>query len=95
LEALGGADESECTSHAATVQVGEDLGLIPLWSYVANDDEWDDYEWLYSSSIENYCFENPEDPDREAMLQRIRAWRKTYLTWGRDTLGFGLYLYRN
>jgi ubiquinone/menaquinone biosynthesis C-methylase UbiE len=95
LEALGGADESECKSHADTVRVGEELGLIPLWSYVAGDEEWDDYEWLYSSSIENYCFEHPEDPDVEAMLERIRSWRRTYLQWGRDTLGFGVYLYRN
>ena len=95
LEALGGADESECKSHADTVKAGEDLGLIPLWSYVANEDDWDDYEWLYSSSIENYCLENPDDPDFEAMLERIRTWRQTYLKWGRDTLGFGLYLYRN
>jgi ubiquinone/menaquinone biosynthesis C-methylase UbiE len=94
LEALGGADESECKSHAETVKTGEELGLIPLWSYVANEDDWDDYEWLYSSSVENYCHENPDDPDYEAMLQRIRTWRSTYLKWGRDTLGFGLYLYR-
>ncbi|MEH7072786.1 class I SAM-dependent methyltransferase [Neobacillus drentensis] len=95
LEALGGADESECKSHADTVKTGEELGLIPLWSYVANDDEWDEYEWLYSMSIENYCLLNPNDPDCGAMLERIRTWRRTYLTWGRDTLGFGLYLYRN
>ncbi|MBM7650975.1 class I SAM-dependent methyltransferase [Neobacillus cucumis] len=95
LLALGGAEESECKSHADTVKVGEDLGLIPLWSYVASDEEWDDYEWLYSLSIENYCLENPADPDVDAMLGRIRSWRRTYLQWGRDTLGFGLYLYRN
>lgn len=95
LEALGGADESELKSHAENVKAGEELGLVPLWSYVANDDEWDDYEWLYSMSIENYCVENPDDPDNEAMLERIRSWRRTYLTWGRDTLGFGLYLFRN
>lgn len=94
LEALGGADGSECKSHAETVKTGEELGLIPLWSYVANEDDWDDYEWLYSSSVENYCHENPDDPDYEAMLKRIRTWRRTYLQWGRDTLGFGLYLYR-
>ncbi|WP_312474049.1 methyltransferase domain-containing protein [Neobacillus sp.] len=94
LEALGGADESDCKSHAETVKTGEELGLIPLWSYVANEDDWDNYEWLYSSSIENYCHENPNDPDHDAMLQRIRTWRRTYLKWGRDTLGFGLYLYR-
>jgi ubiquinone/menaquinone biosynthesis C-methylase UbiE len=95
LEALGGADESELKRHAENVQVAEQLGLIPLWAYVASEDDWDDYEWLYSSSVENYCLENPEDPDCEAMLKRIRAWRRTYLNWGRDTLGFGLYLFRN
>jgi ubiquinone/menaquinone biosynthesis C-methylase UbiE len=95
LKALGGADESDYKSHADTVRVGEDLRLIPLWSYVASDEEWDDYEWLYSSTIENYCLEYPEDPDVDAMLERIRSWRRTYLQWGRDTLGFGLYLYRN
>jgi len=95
LEALGGAEESELTSHADNVKAGQDIGLIPLWSYTANQDEWDDYEWLYSTSIENYCLENPNDPDCEAMLKRIRAWRTTYLNWGRDTLGFGLYLFKN
>ncbi|WP_313800338.1 methyltransferase domain-containing protein [Cytobacillus sp.] len=94
LAELGGADESELKSHAENVMAGEDVGLVPLWSYVSNDDEWDEYEWLYSSSIENYCQENPNDPDREAMLKRIRSWRTTYLKWGRDTLGFGLYLFR-
>lgn len=94
LAALGEAEESELKSHAENVMAGEDLGLVPLWSYVSNDDEWDEYEWLYSSSIENYCHENPNDPDREAMLKRIRSWRTTYLKWGRDTLGFGLYLFR-
>jgi SAM-dependent methyltransferase len=95
LEALGGAEESELKNHADTVKTGEELGLIPLWSYVTNDDEWDDYEWLYSMSVENYCLENPDDPDYDAMLKRIRTWRRTYLTWGRDTLGFGMYLFRN
>lgn len=94
LTALGGADESELTSHAENVKVGEALGLIPLWSYVASEDDWDEYEWLYSSSVENYCIENPDDRDLEEMLTRIRSWRRTYLNWGRDTLGFGLYLFR-
>ena len=37
---------------------------------------------------------NPHDPDAQAMLERIRPWREAYLRWGRDTLGFGLYLFR-
>jgi hypothetical protein len=27
------------------------------------------------------------------MLERIRRWRDAYLRWGRDTLGFGVYLF--
>ena len=94
LQALGGASETDLKSHADNVKVAEELGLVPLWSYVADENDWDEYEWLYSSSIENYCHEHPDDPDRDAMLERIRSWRRTYLQWGRDTLGFGLYLFR-
>jgi len=95
LQALGGTEESKLKSHAGNVNVAEELGLVPLWSYVASEDDWDDYEWLYSSSIENHCHENPDDSDCNAMLERIRTWRRTYLQWGRGTLGFGLYLFRN
>ncbi|NGQ95404.1 class I SAM-dependent methyltransferase [Brevibacillus sp. SYP-B805] len=90
-----GTTESDLHTHEENVKAGEDLGLIPLWSIVSSDDDWDEYEWLYSMSIENYCYEHPEDPDCPAMLARIRTWRRTYLKWGRDTLGFALYLFRS
>jgi cyclopropane fatty-acyl-phospholipid synthase-like methyltransferase len=56
--------------------------------------EWDAYEGQYAANVEDYARANPHDPDAEPMLQRIRAWRDAYLRWGRDTLGFGLYLFR-
>jgi ubiquinone/menaquinone biosynthesis C-methylase UbiE len=90
-----GAEESELKTHEENVKAGEDLGLIPLWAIVSSEDDWDEYEWLYSMSIENYCYDHPEDPDCPAMLARIRTWRRTYLKWGRDTLGFALYLFRH
>jgi precorrin-6B methylase 2 len=92
LEALG-ATKEELLTHHENIEVGEDLGLIPMWAHVTSEDEWDAYEWLYSSSMETYCLENPDDPDVTAMRDRIRKWRSTYLRWGRDTLGFGLYLF--
>ena len=62
--------------------------------HVSTLEEWDEYEWRYSRSIEQYLVEHPDDPDAEAMRTRIRAWRKLYLTGGRHYLGFGLYLFR-
>jgi cyclopropane fatty-acyl-phospholipid synthase-like methyltransferase len=56
--------------------------------------EWDGYEDQYARNVENYVQANRADPEAEAMWQRIQAWREGYLRWGRETLGFGLYLFR-
>jgi hypothetical protein len=45
-------------------------------------------------NIELYAGKHSEDPDVPELLKRIRAWRDTYVRWGRDTLGFGLYLFQ-
>ncbi|HVZ93569.1 MAG TPA: class I SAM-dependent methyltransferase [Phycisphaerales bacterium] len=94
LAVLGG-DESEMTSHAANVERAIALGLVPIFATTAGAEEWDDYEWTYSATVEDFVREHPDDPDTVAMLARIRPWRDGYLRWGRDTLGFGLYLFRN
>ncbi|HET9046748.1 MAG TPA: methyltransferase domain-containing protein [Casimicrobiaceae bacterium] len=91
--ALLGGTESEFTDHRGNVQAGIEAGLVPMHASTASQDEWDEYEWKYCRSIERYASEQPDDPDIPAMLERIRKWRDGYLRWGRDTLGFGLYLF--
>jgi SAM-dependent methyltransferase len=85
--------EGEFLDHKGNVQAGVDVGLIPMHATTASQDEWDEYEWKYCRSIERYAREQPEDPDVPAMLERVRRWRDGYLRWGRDTLGFALYLF--
>jgi ubiquinone/menaquinone biosynthesis C-methylase UbiE len=80
-------------SHADYVAAGEAAGLTPLYAAVSSDQEWDEYAWRYSSAVEAYAAANPDDPVAAGMRQRIRGWRRMYLTEGRDTLGFGLYLF--
>jgi SAM-dependent methyltransferase len=92
LDALGTTPE-EMLTHAGNVAAGEAAGLVPLLAVVASEDEWDAYEWGYSANIERYALTHPEDPDVPAMRERIRAWRRLYLAEGRETLGFGLYLF--
>jgi ubiquinone/menaquinone biosynthesis C-methylase UbiE len=93
LEALGESREV-FMEHAGNVAVGVELGLVPMYVLVASDDDWDRYEWLHLRAIERYAREQPNDPDVPALLERIRGWRDLYLRWGRDTLGFGLYLFQ-
>ncbi|HYM82385.1 MAG TPA: methyltransferase domain-containing protein [Candidatus Limnocylindria bacterium] len=93
LAVLGGTrDESEDLH--GNVAAAEAEGLIPLYVCVSSDQDWDHYEGLYARAIERYAAAHPEDPDRDRMLERIRNWRDAYFRWGRDTLGFALYLLR-
>jgi SAM-dependent methyltransferase len=87
------ASEGQYLNHRGNVQAGIDAGLIPMHAVTASVDEWDEYEWKFSRSIEAYAREQPADPDVPAMLERMRRSRDAYLRWGRDTLGFGVYLF--
>ena len=89
------SNADELGSHESNIVLAESLGLTPLWSCVASEDDWDEYEWQYSRSIEEYVRAHPQDPDSPAMKERIKRWRNATLKWGRDTFGFGLYLFRN
>ncbi len=39
----------------------------------------------------SYC--KPDDSSMPALIAQLFAWRDIHLRWGRDTLGFGLYLF--
>jgi len=66
-------------------------GYEPLESAISAGDEWDAYEGAYSANIERFFTEHPDDPDREAFLERSRNWYALYRRWGRDTMGFAIH----
>lgn len=81
-------------THAENVFTGLESGLTPLYAVTSTHDEWDRYEALQWQAAERWAVENPDDPDCESVLQRVRNARDVYLRWGRDTLGWGVYLFR-
>jgi cyclopropane fatty-acyl-phospholipid synthase-like methyltransferase len=89
-----GVTRDEYHSHADNVMEGTRLNLLPLYAAVCSDDDWDNYEWRHSTAVERYARQNADDPDVPDLLERIRDWRDLYLRWGRDTLGFGVYLFQ-
>lgn len=92
LAALGASADELC-GHEENVTRVAAMGFVPAFTTVSGDAEWDAYEGLYHRTVEAYVAAHPEDPDAPAMADRIRRWREAYLRWGRDTLGFGLYLF--
>ncbi|GLV60136.1 hypothetical protein KDH_69590 [Dictyobacter sp. S3.2.2.5] len=82
----------EFQTHADNVATGVSLGLVPMYACVCNEDEWDRFEWLRMH--ERFAYRQPDDPDLPALIAQLHSWRDVYLRWGRDTLGFGLYLFQ-
>ncbi len=89
-----GNDPNLCGSHAGNVAIGEEVGLVPLYTLVSNQDDWDRYEGLQWQAAERYAADHPDDPDVEALLRSIRRSRDAHLRWGRNCLGWAMYLFR-
>jgi|SRR2546422_10591742 len=49
----------------------------------------------YWYAAAEYALSNPQDPDSEELSARVSNERESYLRWGRETLGWAIYLFRN
>lgn len=92
--AAAGIERDTFGSHESNVRAGLDAGLDFLHTIVSSHDDWDYYEGYQTNAAERYASDNPDDPDVPELLQRIRAARDRYLRWGRDELGWALYLFQ-
>lgn len=81
-------------THAGNVQAGVDQGLSVLYTVASNEDDWDRYEGLQWQAAERYAADHPDDPDVRPLLQTANRNRDAYLRWGRDCLGWAMYLFR-
>ena len=93
LAALGAAAD-DLLDHPRNVRAGEEAGLVPICTAVATEEEWDHYERLRARALEDYAASHPEDPEAEAIWRQARRRTEAYEHWGRDTLGFGLYVFQ-
>lgn len=89
-----GETTPDSMTHAANVETGRELGLVPLAAWTSTKDEWDEFEWSYQRIVEQRAADRPEDEGAQSRLRDRRDWMEAYLRWGRDTLGYGVYLFR-
>lgn len=93
LEASGVTRE-DFGSHASNAESGEQRGLDLVHAIVSSQDDWDRYEGLQWYAIAEYARNHPDDPDLGELVERVNKAKEAYLRWGRDTLGWAIYLFR-
>ncbi len=82
-------------THPGNVEAGESLGLELLHTLVSSQDDWDTYEGLQWYAAAEYARCHPEDPDLPELLERVAKAKAAYLRWGRDSVGWAIYVFRN
>jgi SAM-dependent methyltransferase len=90
-----GLSPGELGDHWANIARARERGLRLLYCGVSGRDEWDDFEGSIHLEYERYAAEHPDAPDPRGRLDRQRRWFDAQQRWGRDTMGFGLYLFRH
>jgi cyclopropane fatty-acyl-phospholipid synthase-like methyltransferase len=81
--------------HENNVYQGEEMGLTCLYTLVSNKDDWDHYETLQWWAVDNYIQSHMDDPDNQELLEKTKTAKDIYLKWGRDTINWGIYIFRN
>jgi SAM-dependent methyltransferase len=93
LKVLGLPKEAFGT-HIGNVEAGEKRGLDLVQTLVSNGDDWDRYQGLQWSASVEHARSHPDDPDLPEIVRRVGDEKAAYLRWGRDTIGWAIYVFR-
>ncbi|MDQ7842008.1 MAG: class I SAM-dependent methyltransferase [bacterium] len=94
LQATGDTREGFGT-HASNAEAGEQRGLDLVYTLVSSKEDWDSYEGLQWYATAEHARTHPNDPDLPELVRRVAKNKAVYLRWGRDTLGWAIYVFRH
>jgi SAM-dependent methyltransferase len=80
------------TTLEGTVTIFETEGLPVVYVIASSEDDWDRYETLHWQAVERWLAENPVDPDAADIRTRSAGYKRTYLRYGRDFLGWAIFV---
>lgn len=89
-----GIDPANCTSLAGTAERIHQAGFELLEMVLANQDSWDRYVASQWWTISDWLRANPDDPDAPAMRDFLTQARNSHLEYGRQYLGWGIFITR-
>lgn len=93
LEAIG-ATAADLGRDGWVEQAARVAGLVPVQRWTATRGEWDAYEDTILANVEAFVQDHPDDPEGPALLEEQRVFHAAQGRWGRETMGFAVYLLR-
>jgi len=93
LEAIG-QERYSFGTHSENAEAGKEFGLEVAYTLVSSQDDWDRYEGLQWYAAEEWASGHAGDSDVEEVLKRVREGKAAYLRWGRETLGWAIYVFK-
>jgi predicted O-methyltransferase YrrM len=80
------------TTLEGTVAILESGGLRVVSVVASSEGDWDRYETLHWRAVEEWLAENADDPDAADIRARHELYRRTYLRFGREHLGWAIFV---
>ncbi len=79
---------------AETAERFEAAGLEIVTLITSSEDDWDRYESLHWLAVEDWLQNHPNDPDASTFRERSDHFRRRYLRWERNLLGWAIFVGR-
>jgi len=80
------------TTLAGTVTIFENSDLPVVSLIASSEDDWDRYETLHWRACAEWLAKNPDDPDADDIRRRSARWKRSYLRYGRDYVGWAIFI---
>lgn len=87
-------DRDLFASLAGTLDRFESEGMELVEMVLADHHGWDRYVAMQWKTINDWLYRNRSDPDAEALREWVHHGRRSYLTYGRRYLGWGVFVLR-
>lgn len=88
-----GFEAHDLRSHRENAALGESWQLGLIHAEVSSAEEWVRFETAFLDAALERAASSAGDAEAVANLQHWQAWHDAYQRWGRDTLGFGYYVF--
>lgn len=89
------ADRGEpFTTLEGTVEIMETGSLRVVTFIASSEDDFDRYETLHWRAVEEWLAENGDDPDAAEIRSRHEQYKRTYVRYGREYLGWAIFVGR-